>query len=210
METKKNFSSYNEILESTANISALLGYYLGCKPDNQGRTIKATWEMSDRAMEITHDYIQWLFPTKTVSLFNKNAPILTDKEISIWKGEFHNIDELQSFEEINKSKGLEEVSKVLNNNFRKSCERFFSFLGLKIDNDKIMLSYEESLYHRPHIWSKFNHNYLRITRMLESMHLLGYKSLAHEFLNFTRYANRVYECVDISECTFNYWIWAIS
>lgn len=44
--------------------------------DNRGRTIKEIIYMPAEQWDETHDFIQWIFPTKTRSNFNPDAPIV--------------------------------------------------------------------------------------------------------------------------------------
>ena len=38
-------------------------------------------DASDEWMEVTHDYIQWCFPTTVPSRFHPSAPVLTDEDL---------------------------------------------------------------------------------------------------------------------------------
>ncbi len=68
--------------------SPLVKYYAGDGVDGAGRNISRVLSWSDDEFESCHDHIQWLFPTRTPSSFNRGAPTLTDTDIvdirSIW------------------------------------------------------------------------------------------------------------------------------
>jgi hypothetical protein len=57
----------------------LINFYCFGGTDSEGRSLKDVHSFSMEQLEKVHDYIQWLFPTKTASKFNQSAPIL-DKE----------------------------------------------------------------------------------------------------------------------------------
>lgn len=59
----------------------IVEFYLHKGTDHQGRTLKQIWNFSDEQLEKEHDYIQWLFPTETISKFNLNAPLLSTESI---------------------------------------------------------------------------------------------------------------------------------
>lgn len=59
----------------------IIAFYSHQGPDAKGRTLKQIWNFSDRELEETHDYIQWLFPTTEMSMFNHDAPVLTSETI---------------------------------------------------------------------------------------------------------------------------------
>jgi hypothetical protein len=60
----------------------------------------------------------------------------------------------------------------------------------------------------PEIWAEPNHNWLRVTRILRSLTLLGLATLAHAFFGWLEaaYGSRKYP---ISEETFSYWTEAV-
>lgn len=192
----------------TAKLSPLLGYYLNVTPDNENRMLKDTLKWKDDALEVAHDFIQWWFPTKTVSNFNEAAPILTKLEIDLWnlwrKECKKNIVEGTTWR-LQYPRGVTATTSKLNDNFVETYERFLRFLGLRNGDNAIDLLSAYSLEERPQIWSRFNHNHLRITRMLESLMLLGYDFWAEGFVDFAEHLNKHYECVNIGENTMSYW-----
>jgi len=52
-------------------------FYLGEEPYTNGVLLHQVLDANDAWWEKQHDFIQWIFPTKTRSEFNPNAPILT-------------------------------------------------------------------------------------------------------------------------------------
>lgn len=57
----------------------LFDFYSGKSPNTDGLYFSDILKMSDEEFEAGHTFIQWLFPTKEPSKFNKDAPLL-DKE----------------------------------------------------------------------------------------------------------------------------------
>ena len=44
-------------------MSQLLRFYSGSHPDHRGRMLAEILKQDDLWLELTHDYIQWLFPS---------------------------------------------------------------------------------------------------------------------------------------------------
>jgi predicted phosphodiesterase len=143
--------------------STLTEFYLGQVKDNSGRTIEQIWEYNDHLLEITHDYIQWLFPTKTRSQFNVTAPLLDDQVIA----EFRSNEELQR-------------------RLLRSFQRMLKFYGFLINEDHGLVNIIKTseFPEKKKNWLTLgNHNYLRITRILTSLNLLGLETFSRAFLD---------------------------
>ena len=63
--------------------SRWLSFYRGDGTDSEGRYIDEILAWDDDQLELVHDYIQWLFPLPEPSLFNPDAPMLTEADIVI-------------------------------------------------------------------------------------------------------------------------------
>lgn len=61
-------------------MSTLLDFYRGRGTDHRGRTFDDLIALSDDEFERQHDFIQWLFPLPEPSLFNPDAPLLTEED----------------------------------------------------------------------------------------------------------------------------------
>lgn len=143
--------------------SQLVTFYLGKGLDVSGRMIDDILSWSDEQLEDVHDYIQWLFPLPEKSSYNSSAPLLTEDDVNAFK-----------------------ESPQLRKNLLRSFARLLEFYGfyaiVDCKNRKIIRSdeFEEKsqnwLIHR-------NHNFLRITRILKSLILLGCSPYAVAFLN---------------------------
>ncbi len=139
----------------------LVSFYLDESRDDEERTIDDIQSWDHNKLEDVHDYIQWLFPLRKRSNFNPDAPVLDDEQIA----DFRNSEELQS-------------------RLLKSFKLMLDFYGLRCDdaNGLVKISKSEDFAIRSRNWlTHGNHNYLRITRILTSLRLLGLKKYAQAF-----------------------------
>ncbi len=61
-------------------------FFAGTGTDHAGRTIEDYCGMPHESLELTHDYIQWAFPTRQPSQCQAaNAPLLSDEAIALMK-----------------------------------------------------------------------------------------------------------------------------
>ena len=134
--------------------SALVSFYRSTGRDDRGRTLDEILAWDDRALEGVHDYIQWLFPLDQRSAFNAGAPLVSASE----RGAFRNDERLRA--------GL-----------KRALVRMLAFYGLRIAGDRIERA--KNWPERSRVWlTPYNHNYLRLTRIIRSLALLGEPELA--------------------------------
>src|ERR1039457_112939 len=178
-------------------MSQLTDFYEEDGLDSENRSLRHILNMTDNELEGTHDCIQWLFPLREQSNFNADAPVLSDQDIE-W------------FEQHG-------------GNFYDAFERFIGFCGLQWSQEeepdnKIAWSnsrhcsyYINKLEYAPNfderaklVWASFNHNMLRITRVLKSAKTLGFDDLADAFYAKCK---EIYEGTKfkIPADTFGYW-----
>jgi len=141
-------------------MSAITDFYSG-KPDHTGRSLEDIWKYNNRELEHTHDYIQWLFPILEPAYFNRSSPKLLISDISKFKND-----------------------KKLRHNLLISFLIMLDFYGLSCDlNDSGILVYKGDDYQdRKENWQTGkNHNFLRITRILTSLKLLGCEKVSLAF-----------------------------
>ena len=120
-------------------------------PDYKGRTIESMIQLSDEELELCHDQIQWMFPLHEESNFAFTYPVVTP-EIMV---------------DINRD---ERVSYWM----RMSLYRMQSFYGLNLGIDFSPSRIIE--------WCQpYNHNMLRITRIIRSLRLFNLEDLAIQF-----------------------------
>jgi hypothetical protein len=170
-----------------AESTLLVRFYARRAPDDRGRFLEDIQGWSDLQLERTHDYIQWLFPLTKRSAFNPSAPILDAKAIS----EFLSRPKLRA-------------------NFRASLVRMLAFYGLELVGDRpLRIVPSASFSEQAENWlTPLNHNHLRITRILESLMLLGLEEEAAAFFGcleglYGKESARVEP--RISEETFHFW-----
>jgi hypothetical protein len=137
----------------------LINFYFGKASDDAGRTIDDIWRFSFSELEEVHDYIQWLFPLKTRSAFNPDAPTLKSDTIT----GFH-------------------ADSSLRDRVRRSLEVMLTFYGLQLDRSdptNPVIRKSASFATRSISWLQpYDHNHLRLTRILTSLRLLGLPELS--------------------------------
>ena len=134
-------------------MSRIVDFYRDQIGNTNGNTRQEILGWSDGALEMDHDYIQWLFPSNEASNFNCDAPTLTQEEAAIFQAD----PELQE--------------KV-----RESFVRILKFFEFEFSEEDIKPKQEVPL------WLKaFNHNMLRATRVIKSLRLLGLHQEAAAF-----------------------------
>lgn len=139
--------------------TVIVAFYLGQRPDSEGRMIEDIWSWDYQKLEYTHDYIQWLFPLKQKSRFNPDAPVLNDEVIQAFR-----------------------TNEQLRVRLKKSLEVMLTFYGLRSNepgNADIEIAKSDEYRERKTVWlNRGNHNYLRLTRILSSLRLLGLEPYA--------------------------------
>jgi hypothetical protein len=166
-------------------MSRLVEFYRGHARDTEGRRLEEIWGWNDDALEEAHDFIQWLFPLPEPSQFNPDAPILSADDIRTFRGE-----------------------PLLQAHLQRSFERILRFLGLALAPDGKVVSGDNFAARVPDVWAYPNHNWLRITRILRSLTLLGRETQARALYDrlSEMYSGRRYP---ILGDTFCYWTGAV-
>ncbi|KAI0016595.1 hypothetical protein F4780DRAFT_783115 [Xylariomycetidae sp. FL0641] len=148
--------------------------------DFRGRTLDSILEWTDDDLEVSHDYIQTLFPLPEGSLVNGMAPVL-DEETTLYF----------------------RARPDLKDNMRRALTRILSFYGFDITwektdnpsgsdvvNEKEAGGPSQNIIVEPkksakagfkHWLKPLDHNHLRITRILRSLRVLGLKPEAQAF-----------------------------
>jgi len=137
----------------------LLDFYRGTGTDIEGRSLEKILAFSLDKKESAHDYIQWLFPIDASSQFNMRAPVLNHVLIAEMKKDPQVI-----------------------NNMKRSFHSMLEFYGLGYDEKKHEVYKLDSFETRAKVWlTSGNHNFLRITRILHSLNLMGLHDEAAAF-----------------------------
>jgi len=161
-------------------MSQLLEFYLGNGPDAEGRRLVEICQWDDDQLEEVHDFIQWLFPLPEPSQFNPDAPLLSQEDIAAFKSD-----------------------PTLRRNLLTSFERILRFLGLS-EKDGEITEGANFMARAPDVWLAPNHNWLRTTRILRSLCLLGCRDQAQALFAWLekQYTRRKYP---ITSESFAYW-----
>jgi hypothetical protein len=187
-------------------MSAILEFYRGEKTLDGDSLFDITRNWTDEKWEFAHDYIQWVFPLREPSNFNPDAPLLTEEDLLIFS-----------------------VDEELHDELFIAFHRFLLFLGLRcrynpeearwiteqIPAGAIILAYGNSVKYsedeadrKNRVWTSPNHNWLRITRCLWSLRLLGMEKIALSF--YACLAELYLRGSGITYDTFQYWTKAVS
>jgi hypothetical protein len=166
--------------------SELVAFYRGDGRDHRGRLLSDIHGFDFHELELNHDYIQWLFPLPEPSGANASAPLLSNDDISTF----------QSDESLRKR-------------LLQSFELMLAFLGLEAadtgDAGGAGIRKSSHFDERHRVWLRAgNHNFLRISRILRSLTLLGCGRQAHAFLDCLQdiYAE---DPATIGNTTIGYW-----
>ena len=155
-------------------MSKLIDFYLGEGTDNADRTLNDVWQLSYSALEAMDD--QWIFPTK-----NKEDVILTMEDIQLFKS-----------------------NPKLKENLIISFEKMLSFFGLRLSLEEHTLMVRKGLNYneRKHVLFEggLNHNYLRVTKILNCLNNLGLREHALAFFNFLVQQNKLF-----TKSCFQHW-----
>jgi hypothetical protein len=164
-------------------VSRLIQFYLGEVPDSEGRTIHDILNFSLHDLEVIHDYIQWLFPLRERSRFNPKAPLLSDQDIRAFR-----------------------ASDVLKGTLRKAFSKMLDFYGFELHEKQVVRS--ANWDQRKGWLTPCNHNFLRITRILSSLRLLGLDECAQSLYSALEETHREH-AGRIGSDTWQFWTNAV-
>lgn len=172
-------------------MSALISFYLGEAPDAEGRMWEDVMKFNHAQLEYVHDYIQWLFPSDEPSNFNTDAPLLSEED----QHAFHN-------------------NQILRDRLLQAFRKILDFYGFELHeklHGEIPWIYvvRSGDWDGAHQWVEvYNHNYLRITRILKCLRLCDQRHYALAFYYaldelYKEYGKR------IGQRTFDFWTQAV-
>lgn len=145
----------------------IVAFYRGTERTSAGACYSEIIGWDFAKLERIHDYIQWIFPLYTASSFEPNAPRLDAEAVQVFRNEAK-----------------------LRENLIGSLRVMLNFYGLECDDDdpEDVAVYSGGNFNaRRSGWiSAGNHNYPRITRILQSLQILGcvnYAVAFHECLH---------------------------
>lgn len=163
---------------------SLLAFYRETGLDQSGRRFEDILRRDNAWLESTHDYIQWLFPLDTASGANPLAPVLTPEDI-------------RAFNE----------DPALREGLLRAYSLMLAFYGFKREQPPHppLITRAADFDERAKVWLRpYNHNFLRITRILRSLTLLGLRIEAQSFFAALIVLYRQHENV-IGSDTFRFW-----
>jgi hypothetical protein len=166
----------------------LIQFYRNEIPTDDGDFINdILYEWDYMKLEASHSYIQWLFPMKEGSMFHPEAPRLTDDEITLFQ-----------------------TDPTLKATIHLALDKMLDFYGMEYAETEpaIVFKFQEPGRHEnPQWWMKvFNHNFLRVTRLLKSLRYLGLpKESMALFRLLSQYSPPLWHGTVISENTFEFW-----
>jgi hypothetical protein len=162
-------------------MSHLVDFYRGDGRDTEGRWLKDLWTWDDDRLEAVHDFIQWWFPLPEPSRFNPDAPLLSAEDITAFQDD-----------------------EMLRANLGKSFARILTFLGLARAAEGQVVDGPNLAARAPDVWAAPNHNWLRLTRILRTLTLLGLADEARALYGWLEKAHRDRR-FPIDANTFGYW-----
>ena len=133
--------------------SPIVAYYRGTGTDHAGRRLSDILAWDDEALEQVHDYVQWAFPNALPSRANSAAPLLTADDISTFRSD-----------------------PALQQALLASLTRMLAFYGLERSITPAGIRIEKSStwpLRAPHWLQPYNHNHLRLTRIMKCLLALG-------------------------------------
>lgn len=157
--------------------SVAIAFLQGVGPDASGRRIHDILNKDDVWLEECHDHIQFLFPLDSPSQYNPNAPVLTKEEI----------------------KELRE-SPMARAGLMLAFKRMLQFYGLDFVSNTVVLGGNWAARRHVLFDGTLNHNHLRVTRILTSLHLAGMHKTANAFFKFLKTRQN-----DVDPMAFTYW-----
>jgi hypothetical protein len=164
--------------------SPVVAFYRGDGRDHRGRLLSHILGFGVDELEFHHDYIQWLFPLPEPGGANDAAPLLSKEDIAAFNSD-------------------ESLRKAL----RQSFHMMLQFYGLVVWEGRpdIKVTRGARFAERRDVWlTRGNHNFLRISRMLRSLTLLGLGRHATAFLKSLEgiYSENAHI---IGDTTMGYW-----
>jgi hypothetical protein len=161
----------------------LIPFYRGLEANNNHVTLDQILSWDDGQLESVHHFIQWLFPLETSSGPNPTAPVLDSATMQVFSND-----------------GL------LKNQVLRSFRRMLTFYGLQIDEATLVITRASNFNARAAIWlTPANHNFLRITRIIQSLGLLGLPDHGRSFFIIMQDIARNEGSGMVDNVTLGYW-----
>lgn len=182
-------------------LSPLLQFYAGQRQDHKGRSIQDIWRYNESQLEEEHDYIQWLFPLRELGQFfsvmnptssqEPTIPVLTEGDILVLKN-------------------ADETSLFLRARILKSLDVMLHFYGFhySLEAGRVLIRPAANFKDRSNHWlAAPNHNFLRITRILKCLVLVGLEPYAALFFRALESVHK--KRASIVGDSYHYWARAV-
>lgn len=143
-------------------MTILTDFYMNKAPNDEGLYLKDMWSFNDWEMENTHHFIQWMFPLELKSNHNKTAPVVSAEDLKVAN------------------------TKDFKKNLLTSLNVMENFWGFNV-------KHQNKLFKRPKNFhdcmecnwmTAYNHNFIRITRVLHSLVIFGLEEEAQELFDY--------------------------
>jgi hypothetical protein len=144
--------------------------------NENGLKLKDILNYNDKELEDKHNFIQYIFPLKSLSKYNPNAPIIDDEFIKAAKSD-----------------------KKIRENIVRVYKRMMSFYGFDLKTRPLRLVDRNEKKH----WLKKNdHNYLRLSRIINFLFLVRMEILGYILF---KELSKLRETGEIDDKTFKIW-----
>lgn len=166
----------------------LRSFYTNQQRNPEGLYLKDIWNFNDWELENTHHFIQWMFPLEMKSNHSETAPVVGKDDL----------DEMLK-------------DKQVKDNILHSLNVMENFWGFDVPHKACQFTkprgYQNFLTKD---WpTAYNHNYIRIARVIHSLVIFGLEREANELVAYLE--KQVYPSYKhlIGEETMNYWKFAL-
>lgn len=132
----------------------LVAFYDGSGTDHAGRTLKDVLSFGYDDLEERHDFVQWLFPLTKPSRFQPQVPTLSAEAIDAFKS-----------------------SATLRERVLFSLDVMLDFYGFERKAGGVRRSANFPLHVDAWAWPD-DHNFMRLSRIMQSLNLLGLRDEA--------------------------------
>lgn len=160
-DTTTNFAGGGED-EDDDDGDEIIKFYTNQSSDHRNRTLSSLLSSTNWELECSHDYIQTLFPLPEPSPYNPLAPTIDQPTAVAFRS-----------------------SSALRLALRSSLLRMLSFYGFDTAvnaSGELVISRGNGWSSRSAFWRRrFNHNHLRITRIIRCLRVLGCEEDARKF-----------------------------
>ena len=148
------------VKRAVSGVDPLLSFYRRQATDDRGRTLDQIRALGLHELERVHDYIQWLFPLPEPSGANPTAPTLTPESIAAFR-----------------------TNEALRRDLVESFALMLSFYGFRLAGGTTHIERAPNASERIADWFRpGNHNFLRLTRIMRSLSVLGLHDHARALL----------------------------